>query len=185
MATPKQNSPDRKTVISREPTKRGGPTSDRALRTHPRAPALAVSAALAPWLWQQSAIADPATNQLPTGGQVVSGSATITTTGNKLQVDQSSNKAILNWQTFSIGSGGWVNFSQPSSSAIALNRVLGNNPSEIFGRLTANGQVFLVNPSAVLFAPGASAADAAILTPTPSLRALAFTCARDRVSPAP
>src|SRR5205085_11339541 len=65
-------------------------------------------------------------------------------------------KAILQWDNFSIGSNAWVNFSQPSSSAIALNRVVGNNLSEIFGRLTANGQVFLTNPNGVLFAPSAS-----------------------------
>src|SRR3954462_7127259 len=101
-------------------------------------------------------LADTAATALPTGGQVTSGSATLTYTPNKLQVDQGSNKAILQWDGFSIGSNAWVNFSQPSASAVALNRVTGTNPSEIFGRLTSNGQVFLTNPNGVLFAPGAS-----------------------------
>src|SRR5205814_1821422 len=74
----------------------------------------------------------------------------------KLQVDQGTNKAILQWDNFSIGSSAWVNFSQPSASSVALNRVTGTNPSEIFGRLTANGQVFLTNPNGVLFGPSAS-----------------------------
>src|SRR5205814_5383543 len=74
----------------------------------------------------------------------------------KLQVDQGTNKAILQWDNFSIGSSAWVNFSQPSASSVALNRVTGTNPSEIFGRLTSNGQVFLTNPNGVLFAPSAS-----------------------------
>jgi filamentous hemagglutinin family protein len=93
---------------------------------------------------------------LPSGGQVTSGSATLTYTPNKLQIDQGTDKAILQWNSFSIGSGAWVNFSQPSASSVALNRVTGTNPSEIFGRLTSNGQVFLTNPNGVLFAPGAS-----------------------------
>src|SRR5712664_2719504 len=85
----------------------------RAMRTHPRAAVLAVSAALMPWVWMQPAAADPAPNQLPTGGQVTSGTANISTTGSKMQIDQATSKAILNWQTFSIGSNAWVNFSQP------------------------------------------------------------------------
>src|SRR5437588_718075 len=84
------------------------------------------------------------------------GSAAISSSANKMQIDQYSQKAILQWDSFSIGSGAWVNFTQPSSSAIALNRVVGNNLSEIFGHLTANGQVFLTNPNGVLFAPSAA-----------------------------
>ena len=116
--------------------------------------ALAVAAALVPFAGAQS---QTTTNTLPTGGVVAAGTATITQpAANKLQIDQASDKAVLNWQSFSIGSGAWVNFTQPSASAIALNRVMGTNPSEILGRLSANGQVFLSNPSGVLFAPGAS-----------------------------
>src|SRR3954463_6260403 len=97
-----------------------------------------------------------ASSTLPTGGQVAAGTATLTYSPNKLQIDQSSNKAILNWDSFSIGSSAWGNFSQPSASSVALNRVAGPNPSEIFGRLSSNGQVFLSNPNGVLFAPSAS-----------------------------
>src|SRR3954463_8902674 len=97
-----------------------------------------------------------ASSTLPTGGQVAAGTATLTYSPNKLQIDQSSNKAILQWDSFSIGSSAWVKFSQPSASSVALNRVGGTNPSEIFGRLTSNGQVFLTNPNGVLFAPSAS-----------------------------
>src|SRR5439155_5541699 len=57
--------------------------------------------------------------------------------------------------TFSIGSQASVTFNQPSASAIALNRVLGSSGSEIYGRLSSNGQVFLINPNGVLFARGA------------------------------
>jgi filamentous hemagglutinin family protein len=117
--------------------------------------ALAVALALASFCGQ-AVHAQTSAASLPTGGQVTAGTATLTYSPNKLQIDQSSNKAILQWDNFSIGSNAWVNFNQPSSSAVALNRVTGTNPSEIFGRMTANGQVFLTNPSGVLFAPGAS-----------------------------
>ena len=94
---------------------------------------------------------------LPTGDQVVACAAVVSTSGpGQLNIKQSSDKTIINWQSFGIGRGESVDFRQPNASSIALNRVIGANPSEIFGRLTANGQVFLVNPNGILFAPGAS-----------------------------
>lgn len=92
----------------------------------------------------------------PSGGQVVGGHAEINApNGTTTTIDQSTHSAVINWQTFSIGGEEYVVFNQPSSSSVALNRVLGGAPSEIFGHLLANGRVFLVNPSGVLFAPGA------------------------------
>ena len=92
----------------------------------------------------------------PTGGQVAAGSATIgMPSATSMVIDQTSNKAIINWNSFSIGVGESVRFNQPSASSIALNRVLGNTRSEIFGQLSANGQIFLVNPNGVLMARGA------------------------------
>ena len=94
---------------------------------------------------------------LPTGGEVVAGSASISqTNAQTMQINQSSQKAILNWQGFSIAKPETVNFVQPNSSSVALNRVVGNSGSEIYGALNANGQVFLVNPNGILFAPGSS-----------------------------
>jgi len=92
---------------------------------------------------------------LPTGGEVAAGSAIISQPmATQMQIDQSSQKAILNWQSFSIGGDEGVYFSQPAGG-IALNRVLGTDPSNIFGSLTATGQVFLVNPNGILFGPAA------------------------------
>ena len=62
-----------------------------------------------------------------------------------------SDKAILNWSSFNVGANAQVNFAQPSASSVVLNRVLSTSASEIQGRITANGQVFLVNPGGVLF----------------------------------
>ena len=123
--------------------------------THPRALAFAVATAFVPW-FVPTVHAQIAADTLPTGGQVGAGAASISTSGSKMQIDQATQRAILNWERFSIGSSAWVNFTQPGASAVALNRVVGNDPSHIFGRLTANGQVFLVNNAGVFFAPGAS-----------------------------
>jgi len=93
---------------------------------------------------------------LPSGGTVVSGAANIQQSGASQTVTQASQKAIINWQNFSIGAGGSVNFVQPNSSSVVLNRVLGSARSDIYGRLTANGQVFIVNPNGVYFGAGSA-----------------------------
>lgn len=88
---------------------------------------------------------------LPTGGTITSGSGSITTSGSQMTVNQASQKMVANWETFNIGTEAGVTFSQPNSSATALNRITDQNPSEILGSLSANGQVFLVNPSGIIF----------------------------------
>ncbi|WP_017461806.1 YDG domain-containing protein [Dyella ginsengisoli] len=102
----------------------------------------------------QVALAPPV-HPLPTGGQVISGQATIGQSGNTLTINQGSQNAILNWQSFDIGADQTVTFNQPNSASVALNRVLGSDPSAIYGHLDANGQVFLVNPNGIYFARGA------------------------------
>ncbi len=90
----------------------------------------------------------------PTGGAVVEGSASISSAGNTTNINQSTNQAIINWQGFSISAQETVNFNQPSSSSVTLNRVVGNQQSVIAGALNANGQVFIINPGGVLFTKG-------------------------------
>ncbi len=92
---------------------------------------------------------------LPSGGTVTQGSGSITVNGKNMVVDQASQRLVTDWQSFSIGAGHAVRFVQPSSSSVALNRVLGSDASRIFGSLSANGHVYLQNPNGVLFAPGA------------------------------
>ena len=87
----------------------------------------------------------------PTGGQVAAGSATISQSGSTTTVRQASQQATLNWSSFNIGSTETVNFVQPSASALAVNRILDSNGSQILGRLNANGQVYLINPNGILF----------------------------------
>lgn len=99
--------------------------------------------------------AQPAPNARPTGGVVVAGSAAIGQTANTTTINQSTQRAAVNWQSFDVGSQQRVDFRQPSASAMTLNRVLGPDPSRIAGRIDANGQVVLVNQSGVTFFKGA------------------------------
>ncbi|MBB6065212.1 YDG domain-containing protein [Pseudoxanthomonas broegbernensis] len=92
---------------------------------------------------------------LPTDGRVVAGQAQLDQHGSRLTVRQGSQRLIMNWAGFDIGGDAGVRFEQPNSGAIALNRVLGNAPSLIAGELSANGQVWLVNPNGAVFGKGA------------------------------
>ncbi|MBC7706858.1 MAG: filamentous hemagglutinin N-terminal domain-containing protein, partial [Rhodoferax sp.] len=78
---------------------------------------------------------------LPTGAVVAAGQASLSQNGNRLTVTQGSDRAILNWNTFNIGSAASVNFIQPGATSAALNRVMSNDPSALLGTLSANGQV--------------------------------------------
>src|ERR1700683_4899063 len=70
---------------------------------------------------------------LPQGGTTVNGITTI----------NASNGAIINWKSYSIGQGNTVNYIQPNSSSVVLNRVVGFDPSLLYGTLNANGRVFI------------------------------------------
>jgi len=90
----------------------------------------------------------------PTGGNVAAGSASIAGQGTStVTVNQASNIAIINWQTFSINSGELTQFIQPSAQSAALNRVLGGQTSIINGTLSANGQIYLVNGNGIVVGP--------------------------------
>lgn len=92
---------------------------------------------------------------LPTGGEVVAGKADIGQAGGEMTITQQTARAAIDWQSFSIGKSNTVNFIQPSTDSVALNRVLGPDVSTIQGKLNANGHVFLINPNGVLFTPDA------------------------------
>src|SRR5947209_6914651 len=87
---------------------------------------------------------------LPTGSSVTAGSATINAPKpGTLNINQSSARAILSWDSFSVGRGGTVNFNQPSAASATLNRVTGATPSTIAGQINAPGTVLLVNPNGI------------------------------------
>ena len=115
----------------------------------------------------------------PTGGNVVAGSATIENGApGTLNVFQQSNRAIIDWRSFSIASGETVNFLQPSANSVTLNRVLGNDPSAIFGRLNANGTVMLVNPNGIVFGPTSRVDVGGLVATTANIRNQDFMAGR-------
>ena len=88
---------------------------------------------------------------LPTGGNVVAGQAAIgAPQRGALTITQDSGRAIINWQSFSIGEGNRVVFAQPNASSVLLNRVTGDTTSTLAGQLSANGQIYLVNPNGIM-----------------------------------
>ncbi len=107
---------------------------------------------------------------LPSGAQVTSGAATISTAGTAMTVTQSSAKAVVNWQDFSVQAGRSIRFVQPDASSVILNRVIGAEASVIDGALSANGRVFLVNPNGVLFGAGAQVEVGGLVASTLALR---------------
>jgi filamentous hemagglutinin family protein len=92
----------------------------------------------------------------PLGGAVTSGSATISTSGKTTTIQQGSQQAIIQWNSFNIQSGEKTQFVQPNSSSVALNRI---NPTQgastINGQLTSNGQIILINAAGLNFGSGA------------------------------
>jgi filamentous hemagglutinin family protein len=91
----------------------------------------------------------------PGGGKVVTGVGSITQVGNTTDINQSSQNLAINWQSFNVAPQETVNFLQPSASAIAVNRIFSSNGSQILGHLSANGQVYLINPNGIVFGKGA------------------------------
>jgi filamentous hemagglutinin family protein len=92
----------------------------------------------------------------PQGSVITGGQGSISTpNATTTVIDQSSNVLNLNWQSFNVDAPEAVIFNQPSSSSVAINRILDQNPSQIFGRLDANGRVVLLNPNGIVFGRGA------------------------------
>ena len=99
--------------------------------------------------------AGPVANALPTGGQIAAGTATISQSTNVMNINQSTQRAVINWDSFNVGKNATVNFNQPNSNASTLNRVNSASQSMINGAVNANGQVIFVNPNGVVFGKGA------------------------------
>ncbi|HGB6406092.1 TPA: filamentous hemagglutinin N-terminal domain-containing protein [Salmonella enterica subsp. enterica serovar Oranienburg] len=121
------------------------------------------------------ALANP---DLPVGGQVVAGQGSISISGNQMTIHQGTHGLVTSWHSFDIGQNHTVQFVQPDSSAVALNRVTGGHESQILGTLTANGQVMLVNPAGVMFGKGAKVNTAGLLASTKNISTEDFMAGR-------
>ena len=114
-------------------------------------------------------------NALPTDPNVVGGAATFNQSGATLNVNQSSNRTVIDWRSFDIGSNATTNFIQPGASSIAVNRVNSSaNPTQIQGSLNANGQVWILNPNGVMFGKTAKVDVAGIVASTGNIDSAAF-----------
>jgi len=87
----------------------------------------------------------------PTGGKVVGGQGTIEHNGSQTTIHQNSHRMAIDWETYNLTETERVQYHQPSASAVSLNRIYDQNPSQILGQIDANGIVFLVNPRGVFF----------------------------------
>jgi len=88
-------------------------------------------------------------DDLPTGGNVVAGAAVIGGNGQATTINQSSSRAVINWDSFSVSQGKTVTFVQPDVHSATLNRVTGDTTSTIAGQITSNGAIYLVNPNGI------------------------------------
>ena len=85
---------------------------------------------------------------------VSSGIGNVATSGNTTTINQSTQRLAIDWTSLSTRANEALIFNQPNAQAIALNRITGSSPSTLLGSLTANGQVFILNPNGVLFGAG-------------------------------
>ena len=117
-----------------------------------------------------TALAQPSSNALPTGGSVVAGKATISQSqlagSGRMTITQTSQRAVIDWNSFNVGQQATVNFNQPNAAAVTLNRVTGASASMINGAVNANGQVVFVNPNGVTFGKGAEINAAGVVATT-------------------
>ena len=116
--------------------------------------------------------------RVPWGGQVVAGSAAISTSATATTINQASSRAAIDWRSFDVGSNQSVVFQQPGASSVTLNRVTGPDPSAIAGRITANGQLVLVNPSGVVFHAGAQVNAQSVIVSAPGITNQNFMAGR-------
>jgi len=155
---------------------KGSPVSGfRRLRVRPIA--LGVAAALF-----ALGLSPGRSHALPVGEQVTAGTATVQRSGSSVTVTQSTPNAAINWQAFGIAAGEAVRFSQPAASSIVLNRVVGQDPSQIMGSLSSNGQVFLLNPNGVLFGAGAQVSVGGLVASTLSMSDADFMAGRQSLT---
>ena len=117
----------------------------------------------------QPALADPASRALPVLSGFASGTATTATATGSLTINQTSDKLIANWSSFDVGALSKVTFVQPATSSVALNRITSAAPSEIFGKVLANGQLILVNPAGLTFGPAAQVNASSVIASTSNI----------------
>ncbi|WP_148276504.1 YDG domain-containing protein [Sphingobium sp. SYK-6] len=146
-----------------------GKRQSRSSRWYREASILAAIAAAGVLVGSKTALADPR------GGAVVAGQASIAGEGSgRLLVTQTTDRAIVNWDSFSIGAGESAIFRQPGARSVIANRVTGADPSQILGSIQADGQVVLINRNGILFGKTSSVDAAGLVATTHDMNDAAF-----------
>jgi filamentous hemagglutinin family protein len=156
--------------IDPQARRRSGPARERPAGFMQRLRPLGLALSLA--------LAYPVAQGLPQGAQVVNGQVNLTPG----LIQQGSDKAIVNWQSFSIGANETLRIQQPNVNSVLLNRVVGGDPSLILGQMQANGRVFLVNPRGIVFGRGSRVDAAGLVASTLDLSDTAFLAGNYRFS---
>lgn len=108
----------------------------------------------------------PSLRALPTGGSVTAGQVGVNVNGTQLTLDQASRTAITNWRQFNVAPNELVRILQTGGDAAMLARVTGGDPSQLLGRVQADGKLFLINPKGILVGQGAIIDTAAFMAST-------------------
>ena len=118
------------------------------------------------------ALAAGSAQAAPQGGRITAGEGSIQQAGpGTTQINQTSNTLSIDWQSFDVAPQETVRFVQPGRDAAALNRIFDQKPSEILGRIEANGRVFLMNPNGLVFGAGSVINVGALVATSLSLEA--------------
>ena len=161
-------------VVVSELVKAGGKTHSRRSGAGPgvllRPTTLAMAMALG--LGLTGASAQTASNALPAGGNLAAGTASISQSGANMVIDQSTQRAVINWQSFNVGKDAHVQFN--NGSGATLNRVNGPEASTILGRISATGQITISNGNGVFFGPGSRVDVGSLVATTHSISDAAF-----------
>ncbi len=163
-------------IVLRQHKRRGGSRQSRPVhaRTAWLQPAVAVVAVLF------CAVPYRAYTQLPTAPDITHGQVAVSVDGARMQINQASDRAIINWESFNIGVDSGVFVSQPTSTSALLSRVTAANPSQIMGTLEANGIFYLVNPHGIYFGRDAQVNVGSLIATTLNLDDHDFMNRRDR-----
>ena len=161
-------------VVVSELVKAGGKTHSRRSGAGSgvlvRPTTLAMAMALG--LGLTGASAQTASNALPASGNVAAGTASISRSGANMVIDQSTQRAVINWQSFNVGKDAHVQFN--NGSGATLNRVTGPEASTILGRISATGQITISNGNGVFFGPGSRVDVGSLVATTHSISDAAF-----------
>ncbi|MDI9347772.1 MAG: filamentous hemagglutinin N-terminal domain-containing protein, partial [Methylacidiphilales bacterium] len=105
----------------------------------------------------------------PVFDAIQDGQATVSQSPNTTTINQTSSATTITWNSFNVQANEQVIFNQPSTTAIAINHILDSNPSQIFGSISANGRIILLNPQGFYFGANSSVSANTFIAATTSL----------------